>query len=115
MPFDAATSTHAQQRTQYARSVNARIRYARSQITKGRWCQNTINDDHGNRCLVGWLEFDPGCNIGHAAISHVWWTLPRSAQRTGGGSYDLARYNDTHTRHTIIRLLNRAIVALETM
>ena len=113
MPFDGVTATH--ETTLAQQLVAARMRYARNEIAAGKWCQTVINDIHGNRCLVGWLEFDPGCKIGHAAISHVWCALPRSAQRLGNGVHDLARYNDTHTRSAVIKLLNRAIVAMETM
>jgi len=111
MPFDGtiATALGTEQRSLGQELVRARLRYARNQIAAGLWCQRTERDEAGNRCLIGWVGADMGIpQLGMCAIAQLWSALPKSARRSGMRN-DLARYNDNHTRNTVIKLLNRAI------
>jgi len=117
MPFDGtlATALGTEQRslaTALGRHelVRARLRFARNQIAAGRWCQRYEHDDDGNRCLIGWAQGAELPQIGMCAIVHLWRALPKSAQHCSAPMRtDLARYNDTHTRNAVIKLLDRAI------
>src|SRR4029077_7188446 len=106
MPFDG---THMEHRGLGQELVRARLRYARNRIAEGRWCQRRESDDDGNRCLIGWADGPELPPIGMIAIQRLWLALPKSAQRHGRMRTDLARYNDTHTRSAVIKLLDRAI------
>lgn len=103
-----------EQRTLGQELVRARLRYTRNQIAAGKWCQHKDSDGDGNRCLVAWLFPAPRCEIGLRAVQQIWLALPKSAQRKRDSYFmrcDVARYNDTHTRSMVIKLLDRAIDA----
>ena len=113
MPFDGST-THKPAPTDDL--VAARLQHTRNKIAAGKWCQHTTDDHHGNRCLLGWILWQPDDPVAVNAVARLWAELPKSFKLDTEfyAPHTLAQYNDTHTRHSIIRLLNRAIVAMET-
>lgn len=122
MPFDgkgfeqASTTQPDQQRDQLRRDLNVLMLARQSLAQRGKWCQGTMANEKGARCVWGWLQThtrpDHAEYLLHEHLDPIARNLNKRVFPDSG--HATVRFNDSYRtrKRDVIELMDMAIALI---